>query len=272
MTETHDELRDLAGVYALGALDADERRRFEAHLETCDECRAEVRSLSPAVQGLAVAVPYREPSAKLRTRVLEVAGAVPAGAPERTTSPGAERGWPVWLAAAASIAAVLLAGDSMRLRSQLASVESRLRTAEARAAAAEAGLLRARDEAASAQMTVAVLAAPDLARVDLEGQPPAASARGRAFWSRSRGLVFTAANLPPLPAGRSYQLWIVTPQAALSAGLLTPDDAGSVTATFETPPDLPTPVAMAVTLEPEGGVPAPTGEKYLVGMVARTAP
>ena len=29
--------------------------------------------------------------------------------------------------------------------------------------------------------------------------------------------------------------------------------------------DLPKPVAMAVTLEPEGGVPAPTGDKYLVG-------
>jgi hypothetical protein len=33
-----------------------------------------------------------------------------------------------------------------------------------------------------------------------------------------------------------------------------------------TPPDIAPPVAVAVTLEPSGGVPAPTGEKYLVGM------
>ena len=39
----------------------------------------------------------------------------------------------------------------------------------------------------------------------------------------------------------------------------------SVTAFFATPPDIPPPVAMAVTIEPEGGVPAPTGDKYLVG-------
>jgi hypothetical protein len=37
---------------------------------------------------------------------------------------------------------------------------------------------------------------------------------------------------------------------------------------FNTPPDLPKPVAMAVTLEPDGGVPAPTGDKYLVGLAS----
>ena len=39
-----------------------------------------------------------------------------------------------------------------------------------------------------------------------------------------------------------------------------------VSAIFNTPPDIPKPVAMAVTLEPEGGVPSPTGDKYLVGV------
>jgi anti-sigma-K factor RskA len=79
-------------------------------------------------------------------------------------------------------------------------------------------------------------------------------------------MVFTASNLPPLPAGRIYQLWVVTSQPApLSAGLLTPDAQGSVNETFSTPPDIPQPVALAVTIEPAGGVPAPTGEKYLIG-------
>jgi anti-sigma-K factor RskA len=38
-----------------------------------------------------------------------------------------------------------------------------------------------------------------------------------------------------------------------------------VAAIFETPVDLPRPTAMAVTIEPDGGVPAPTGAMYLVG-------
>jgi anti-sigma-K factor RskA len=110
-----------------------------------------------------------------------------------------------------------------------------------------------------------ILTAPDLRRIDLAGQPPSPRASARAFWSRSRGLVITASNLPALPAGRVYQLWFVTTGAPISAGLLAPDDRGGLTTTLQTPADLPDPVALAVTLEPEGGRPAPTGDKYLVG-------
>jgi hypothetical protein len=48
--------------------------------------------------------------------------------------------------------------------------------------------------------------------------------------------------------------------------LIKPDVNGRANAVFETPPDLPRPTAMAVTIEPDGGVPAPTGDKYLVGL------
>jgi hypothetical protein len=51
----------------------------------------------------------------------------------------------------------------------------------------------------------------------------------------------------------------------VSAGLLTPDAQGGGSVYFETPVDIPPPVAVAVTLEPAGGVPAPTGAMYLVG-------
>jgi anti-sigma-K factor RskA len=109
--------------------------------------------------------------------------------------------------------------------------------------------------------------APDMNRVDLAGQPVAPGATGRAFWSRSRGVVFAATQLPALPAGKTYQLWFVPANAApVSAGLITPDPTGSATVHFATPPTTPDRIAaLAVTLEPAGGMPAPTGEKYLVG-------
>jgi len=59
--------------------------------------------------------------------------------------------------------------------------------------------------------TVDVLTAPDLLRVDLAATPNAAGATGRAFWSRSRGLLFNADRLPRLQTGRVYQLWLVLP-------------------------------------------------------------
>jgi hypothetical protein len=50
--------------------------------------------------------------------------------------------------------------------------------------------------------------------------------------------------------------------------VLKPDVNGRVNTIFNTPPDLLKPVAMAVTLEPDGRVPAPTGDKYLVGLAS----
>ena len=64
--------------------------------------------------------------------------------------------------------------------------------------------------------TMTVLTAPDLARVDLAGQPVAPDAQARAFWSRSRGLVFSASHLPHLAAGRTYQVWVVTASATIA--------------------------------------------------------
>ena len=111
-----------------------------------------------------------------------------------------------------------------------------------------------------------MLASPDLARIDLQGQAVAPSARARALWSRSNGLVFSAANLPQAPGGKAYQVWVVTAQMPISAGLLATDPTGAGTQYYMTPPDIGAPVAVAVTLEPAGGVPSPTGERYLIGM------
>ncbi|MGI8672636.1 MAG: anti-sigma factor domain-containing protein, partial [Luteitalea sp.] len=116
-----------------------------------------------------------------------------------------------------------------------------------------------------ARAETSILSAPDLARVDLAGQKDAPGAIARAFWSRAQGLVFTAARLPDLPRGRTYQLWVLTSGAPVSAGLFTPDASGGVSVVFETPVSLPAPTGMAVSVEPDGGVPAPTGDIILAG-------
>ena len=251
----HDQLGDQAAAYVLGALTASERQAFEAHLAGCVVCATDVRSLAPAAAALAQLVPAVEPSAAVRARLL-------AAVSRRSPFPMS------WLAAAASVAlAVALGGYAAQLRGRVTGLESRLREATLRADASERQVADARRAAFDAQSAVAVLAAPDMARIDLAGQPAAPNATARAFWSRSRGLVFTASNLPAPPPGRAYQLWVLTAQPApISAGMLTLDADGRVNARFDTPPDLPRPVAMAVTLEPDGGVPAPTGDKYLVGL------
>lgn len=232
---THDEASELTGAYVVGALSAADRTAFEAHVAGCAACAAEVRALSPVADALGEAVAPADPSPAVRARLM---AAVQASA--QAESVRRQRAvFPAWLAAAAAI--VLVAGAAWYAVS-------------------------VRRESQTDRLVRAVLAAPDLARIDLAGQPLAPSASARAYWSRSHGLVVTAANLPALPPGRTYQVWVLTKEPSpLSAGLIKPDRDGRATLTVVTPLDMPDPVAMAVTIEPDGGVPSPTGEKYLVG-------
>jgi anti-sigma-K factor RskA len=236
----HESLRELTGAYALGLLTGVERREFEAHLGTCAECTQELRELSMVTESLGRMVEPRDPPAGLRAQVLRAAAA--SAAP-----PVGGRGVfgaavPSWLLLAASIGLIAVGGYAAMLRGRMTATE------------------------ATARHTERILAAADVKRVDLAGQDVAPGASGRAFWSRSDGVMFTATGLPPLPKGKVYQLWVVTSAAPLSAGLLTPDESGHVMAVADMPPGV-EPVAVAVTIEPEGGVPSPTGAKYLVGVV-----
>jgi anti-sigma-K factor RskA len=234
MMPAHDELKHDAAAYVLDSLEPDERAAFEAHLAGCSECASEVRSLLGVTGALARSVPHRTPRPELRERVLRSFPNVVHDKPSRV--PG--RAVLKWLPVAAALALALGLGVYALI------LQSRL---------------------ADAQSALAVLVAPDVARIDLAGQQVAPLARARALWSRNRGMIFSVSNLPAAPEGRVYQVWVVTANAPISAGLLTPDASGSGSAYFETAPDIPPPVAVAVTLEPAGGVPAPTGERYLVG-------
>jgi anti-sigma-K factor RskA len=264
-TTDHEALREQAELYVLGALAPPEREAFKAHLASCADCTEHVRGLLPVSQALAYAMAQHQPPPGLRGRVLgSIVGLRDtaeraAVRPPRATLP--------WLAAAASlILAAALGMYAASLRSRIGVLELRLQQANERASAGDRQLAELRHAATEVQSRLAILAAPDVRRIDLVGQPPAPRSSARAFWSRSRGLVFTASNLPTTPTGKTYQLWVLTKETSpISAGLFKPDQQGRVDAVFGTPVDLPPPIGMAVTIEPEGGVPAPTGDKYLAG-------
>ena len=85
---------DLAGLYALGALNASERAAFDAHLEVHRESVDEVLSLLPVTRRLALTAPPHELPSGLRDRVIEtVTGARLPRAAEgeaRESSPSAD--------------------------------------------------------------------------------------------------------------------------------------------------------------------------------------
>src|SRR5262249_57192779 len=158
------------------------------NVRRCAGCQAEVRLLSPVVDALAYTVPQIEPPVGLKSRVLNSIVAPAYDVRLNADAPARGRSVP-WLAAAAAIVlAIGLAGYAVQLRGQIGSLETRLRQALARVDATERQIADARLAVAAAESRVAVLPAPDLARIDLAGRPAAPQASARAFWRRSRGL------------------------------------------------------------------------------------
>jgi anti-sigma factor ChrR (cupin superfamily) len=71
-TTAEGEICGSAALYALGALEGEEARAFEAHMEEgCDACAAELREFESVVGSLGLAAPEAEPPAATRARLLE---------------------------------------------------------------------------------------------------------------------------------------------------------------------------------------------------------
>ena len=273
----HEALRESAGAYVLGALAAEERSAFEAHLASCAECAAEVRALALVAGALPYAVPQVDPPPALRRRILAtIEGRAPSSrpAPDVTRLPAQSTafGRGGWLSAAAMLVLTVALGSyALSLRERVGGLEEQLSDAMSRLTRSEQQVAEATAIAEGARVRMAVLTAPDLLQVTLAGQSVAPGASGRAFLSRSTGLVFAASDLPALPAGRTYQLWYLQPNhpnglPPVSAGLVRPDDTGRVATAFDVPANAGTPAGLALSIEPEGGLDQPSGALYLVGL------
>jgi anti-sigma factor ChrR (cupin superfamily) len=86
----HDEIKERAALYALGALGQHEARSFEEHLaEGCQECRAELEGYEMVVSNLGFGAAETEPPAVVRERLLSRVGEDGTGRRERPEKPAA---------------------------------------------------------------------------------------------------------------------------------------------------------------------------------------
>jgi hypothetical protein len=127
---------------------------------------------------------------------------------------------------------------------------------------------RIAETSAQADLAVTILTATDMRRIDLAGQEGSRSAVARGYWSPAKGLLIVADRLPPPPAGRTYQVWLIgsSSPAPVSAGLIDGGTPGRGMLIVPAPGGVTgSTVTIAVTDEPSGGRPAPTGSQHLVG-------
>jgi anti-sigma-K factor RskA len=274
---THDEARDVMPLYVIDADDKATRADLLAHLAGCDACRQVLREYQQAADALAQSVPQIRPRPELRARTLAaivdprspVDLATVHRMPPPAAPPKSRGGWAPWLAVAAALVAAVASAGLFQTRSELAEMRTTLAGWQARVADAERNAQASQATLVTYRRQLDVMTADDLLLVALSGLPPADAAQGKAFVSRSQNaILFTARDLPALPPARVYQLWAVAGGQAISAGTFVPDARGRSQLVSDVPALTTRPDALAVTIEPEGGVPAPTGPKFLLGVPA----
>jgi anti-sigma-K factor RskA len=251
-----DELRDAYELYALGIAEEPERSEIHAHLNRdCPTCVPGVRGARELIALIGATAPAAEPPARLRKRVLAIAG-----------EPASKRwNWsPVWAAVAAGalVAAIVFNTREHRVAADLAQAQSQLVRVESEVAARTRELVRLNE-------AMTILNQPDARQVVFGGaapQPP----RGRVFLDPKRGVLLLASNLPPAPAGKAYEMWVI-PKAKGSkpvpAGLFQSAGDGTALHVLSGPVDVAGTGVVAVTLEPEAGVPQPTSTPIIVAVL-----
>lgn len=290
---THDAAREALEALALDALDASEREAVMAHVATCATCQSELAALEHAAGEivLAVAPIAMRPGQRERIRARLVAraaadraasGAAPlrveSARPDREpavrsddvtpigAAPSARRarGASVWLAMVASVIAVLGVGSYLNARAERDSLRDTVRqvAVESRARSLAMDSLRASLE--DKDRMIANLTGAQVAVMTLASVGPQ-SPTGRMFWDQAHNAwTFVAHNVPMPKSGRTYQMWLVTPTAKISAGTFMPGPGGDVMMQASYALSKDSLAAVAVTDEPMGGSPQPTTQPLMV--------
>ena len=243
----HERFEELKDAYVLGALPEEDRREFEEYFAAHPGRQAEIEELSAVAGLLALSPQEQEPSPELRRRIM---GAVRAEAAEAdTVHPRAGRR--SWLAglretvgvrdlalAAAAMLVIGLFSWSMLLQGEVRDLQGRVQ-----------GL---QSQPQGPQM------------ITLGGAGTKQGARVELVTLDGDRAVLMAENMPPVPEGKTYQIWVIRGDTPQPSGLFEPK-GDSIAAVVEKPVEGAD--AVAVTVEPEGGSKEPTTDPMLVGEV-----
>ena len=264
MTNGHPNREEDFELYALGALEGDEKREFEAHMASCSDCARKLAEARGRVALLALTAPQLEPSAAVKKRLMqqvrqERSRFDPANAPGKAER---EEGYfGNWWAGILVPTTIVLAIISGVLWTENQNLDRRL--AELRT-----DLQQQQQQFQESREVADLITARDTMIVPLAAQRGMPKGAAHVMYNEKMGMLMYEGELDAAPANKTYQLWLVPASGKpISAGVFTPAADKSSHFMMKVPEGV-KPAAFAVTLEPAGGEPQPTGPKVLVGAVS----
>jgi len=241
----HEDYKEMIPARALSALDAADERALNEHLDNCTECQKELEEWQATTAALVVVSEPAEPSPKVRERILsEVRKDLTAEVvPFRSTSRNVWRSFgSLGAMAAVILVTALIVGLIVLWRQNRAMQEDLARTRE----------------------FVELVTRPGARVSELRGIDLGTGATAKLAYDRDGRAILMANKLPEVPQGKAYQLWFIVPNKTPIPGkTFVPDSTGRVMLKDEMPGEAIDAKLFAVTVEPTGGVKAPSGPMYL---------
>lgn len=241
--DEHSLLRENIPAYALGALDAEDARALEAHLQTCEACQAELAEYRAMSESLLAATPPRPPSPALRKRLQSQ---LPSARPvQKSARPRIVWSFPQW-AMGGALALLLV----MNLFSFLQMREFQRQQ------------LNVQRQLQNSQAALAMLSYPGTEALPIHAD----NISGTVLLDRDRnGAALIVWNLPQLEDTQTYQVWLIEANDdRVSGGVFRPQaDLPYTTQPVFANQDLSNFVGIGVTVEPAGGSDRPTGPRVL---------
>jgi anti-sigma-K factor RskA len=240
-----EEFQQLAAGYVLEDLTPEEMERMEAMIFLNPELRQELKIFQESMGMMSFDAPPMQPPEHLRQKTLDAASA---SISRRQSSVGTTIPWVKIATAIAVLTAGLLGIDNFRLRQELSVAQN-----------------------SNVEKVAALLQRNDSRLVALTGQEN--NSTGTLLFQKGQWqqVVLSLKDLPPLPAGEVYRLWLsLDNNQTIFCGEFTTNVNGSVFASI-TPPQVPPKgtktTGIFVTKSPATAPLEPTGQRVAAGTI-----
>ncbi len=252
-------IEELLPFYALDALNDEERELVESYLAQHPEAREELNELHSGASALPYGIPPVEPPRQVKeslmARVNADAEARVHSSMQMTPQPARRVSWfenmfqvlSLGAAVAAMIWVIVLNTQVSRLQNEIAGLHDTL--------AAQSNSLE--------QIIANLPQSPpsNVITVSVKGTDVQPHAHGQLIADpKEQSAVLVISGLPKLEANKTYQVWLIEGDKPVSAGLLSVDENGQGVVIVTSEEAISSFKALAISIEPEGGSPQPTGD------------
>jgi anti-sigma-K factor RskA len=255
-------------LYALGALEGDEKLAIESHIAQCADCARKLAEARGRIAMLSLAAPRVEPSPAVKQRLMaqvradadaEARSNAVLAASRAPQSPGRTPGFLAgWRAAILVPAFAILAIATAFLWRENRDLDRKF--IETRHVAQQN-----QQQLDEARQIAALIDSSDTVSVVLAQQPGEPQGEALVMYNTKMGMLMYDGEIAPAPAAKSYELWVIpTDGKPINAGVFNPVTGHADHWMMKMPAGV-SPKMFAVTLEPQGGMPQPTGPMVLIG-------